>query len=290
MAFTFQKHIRTPVLSGDFSQLLMLPEIENGAYNPIFKDAHYMHKQSFFESIIENKHFALFGQRQKNMDQGLFLGTEVLLRVPTPSNPNIYLSTAYWIGFAEHIDKIEHLSLQILAQLIENSDLLNAEYAPYYVNIPPPIVSVALVEYIKNLLDKADLPPNFIGIELTERQPVTDPTSFRRGIDAFQRLSIPIALDDYGRGYATMQFLRDVPVNRVKIDQDLLHVAKTNKSQRLTLDSLLDFANAFDIEVIAEGVETEDDYAFVRKLGCDGMQGFYIDSPAMLIPIPSHLT
>jgi len=71
MPFTFEKPFRSDIAPSDLSQLMMLPEISNGTHMSILKDVHYTHKQSFFESIIANKQFALFGQRQKNMDYGV---------------------------------------------------------------------------------------------------------------------------------------------------------------------------------------------------------------------------
>eukprot|EP01035_Chromulina_nebulosa_P022666 gene22666-29351_t len=225
--------------------------------------------------------------RQWDINLRTPLGTEVLLRIPSPTDKQLYLSTSYWIDCAESNDKLEELSYKILTKLIKNTHLLNPYHIPYYINIPPPIVSVALVNHIKTLLDQVSLPYHFIGVELTERQPIIDYMQFRRGIDALQQLKMPVALDDYGRGYATMQFLRDFHVDRVKIDRGLLHDAKNNLSKRLTLVSLLDFATEFDIEVIAEGVETESDHAFVRKLNCDGVQGFYSGAPKILVDIVS---
>ncbi|MES2252401.1 MAG: EAL domain-containing protein [Pseudomonadota bacterium] len=251
----------------------------------ILKKNTYTYDHTYFDSILADESFALFEQRQWNIDLRTPLGTEILLRIPNANASQFYLSTAYWIDFAESTHKLEELSYKILSKLLRNAHLLNPVHAPYYVNIPPPIVSVALVDHLKTLLDQARLPYNFIGIELTERQPILNPIAFRRGIDTLQKLGMPVALDDYGRGYATMQFLRDVRVDRVKIDRGLLHDAKVSLSQRLTLVSLLEFASEFEIEVIAEGVEIESDYDFARQLGCDGLQGFYIDSPKMLIPV-----
>lgn len=245
----------------------------------------YTENADLFDYILKSEQFSLFEQRQWNMDLRTPIGTEVLLRVPNANDTQLYLSTSFWIEFAESTGKLEELSYKIIGKLLKNAHLLNPLHAPYYVNMPPPAVSVALVDHIKMLLDRASLPYNFIGIELTERQPILDMAQFKRGIDALQLLKIPVALDDYGRGYATMQLLRDLHVDRVKIDRGLLHDAKVNLSKRLTLVSLLDFATEFGIEVIAEGVEIESDYDFVCQLGCDGIQGFYIDSPKMLIPV-----
>ena len=248
----------------------------------LVRDQH-MHDLNYMDRILANEQFSLFEQRQWNLDLRTPLGTEILLRISNVNDNQLYLSTAYWVEFAESTNKLEELSYKIVSKLLRNAHLLNPLHAPYYVNMPPPIISVALVDHLKTLLDKARLPYNFIGIELTERQPILDSIQFRRGIDALQLLKMPVALDDYGRGYATMQFLRDMHVDRVKIDRGLLHDAKVNLSQRLTLVSLLDFAAEFNIQVIAEGVENESDYDFVRQLGCDGLQGFYVDSPQMLI-------
>ena len=239
----------------------------------------------YLNYIIQKQHFALFEQRQWDINLEKPMGTEVLLRIPSATDDQIYLSSSFWIDFAESNDKLEELSYKIITKLIKNLHLLDICHAPYYVNIPPPIISTTLVEHIKTQLDQLHLPYHLIGIELTERQPIVDFMNFRQGIDALHQLKIPVALDDYGRGYATMHFLRDLRVNRIKIDRGLLHDAKKNLSKRLILVSLLDFATEYNIQVIAEGVETEADHFFARQLNCDGVQGFYSGEPTMLVDV-----
>ncbi len=244
-----------------------------------------MLKNTHFQFVLQNNHFCLFEQKQWSIDLSTPMGTEILIRVPDPHHKTEYLSTIEWIHFAEQQPQIELLTLKIIEKLLRNAHKLDPVFAPYYINVPPPVITCAFVNQLKLRLDQAGIPYNFIGIELTERLPVLDVNAFQLGADALQILGIPLALDDYGQGYATMHFLKDLKVDRVKIDRTLLRLAKNNHTERLTLLSLLDFATEFNVEVIAEGIETETDYQFACHLKCDGLQGYHIDLPKMLIPI-----
>jgi EAL domain-containing protein (putative c-di-GMP-specific phosphodiesterase class I) len=237
----------------------------------------------YFKKILQTQHFDLFGQKQWSMDLKHVLSTEILLRIPHPRDSGVYLSPTYWVDLAVSLDLLADLTDIILKKIISSALQLDPLYAPYYINVPPPLVSPDFVDVFNNLLMHYSVSPQFVGIEFTERHPVVDRQAFCQGIDMLDKMNVPTALDDFGRGYATMQFLRDLRVNRVKIDQSLLQEAKTSPIERLTLLSLLDFSAEFDIEVIAEGVETQDDFAFAQHIGCHGVQGFFCDHPICLI-------
>jgi EAL domain-containing protein (putative c-di-GMP-specific phosphodiesterase class I) len=81
-----------------------------------------------------------------------------------------------------------------------------------------------------------------------------------------------------------MRFLRDLHIDRVKIDQKLLRGARRHPKRRLALTSLLEFATDFGLEVLAEGIETKADFEFAEALNCDGVQGFYLDHPTVFLP------
>ncbi len=255
------------------------------------KESQLTRDLAYLDTIIQNEDFALFEQRQWDLDQRRIIGTEVLLRIPTPSNKDIFLDTNYWVSLAESKGRLKDLTHKVLEKLIRNGNTLfqqnvsSHQIIPCYVNVPPPLVSFEFVDYLKNLLDHNRLPYHFIGIELTEREPINDFIQFRRGFDALNQLKIPVALDDFGQGYSTMNFLRDIRVDRVKIDGSLLHEARSDLSKRMTLLSLLNFAMQHKIEVIAEGIENDDDYLFVRQLGCTGLQGFHIEAPRILVSV-----
>jgi EAL domain-containing protein (putative c-di-GMP-specific phosphodiesterase class I) len=238
---------------------------------------------SIIQKVLLEKSFDLFGQIQRSMDFERILGTEVLLRVPHPLENDAYLSTAYCIDMAYALGLLTDLTHAIFEKVIDNVEALDHRQSPYYINVPPPVVDAEFVDKIASALHRKKLPMNFIGIELTEKQAVLDWRAFGAGVDRLRELGIPLALDDYGRGYATMQFLRDVRVDRVKIDKGLLHEAKQDHGQHFILTSLVDFASEFDMEVIAEGIEDQNDFDFAKKIGCHGIQGFFKDEPKALV-------
>ena len=247
--------------------------------------------QRLFMIKIAFSFFALFSQEQHYINQdlpyksGKSAGTELLIRVPDPAHNGAYLNTEEFIIQTARNGQLRELTTHIIDKVIRNAHLLDTTKAPYYINVPPPLISPTFAKELAIKLSNAGLPSNLIGIELTEREAILDQKLFNAGMKELQQLGIPLALDDYGRGLATRDFLTDLPVGRVKIDRGALCDAQKNSDlkQQLRLD--IEFMHKAGMEVIAEGIETEDDCTFAMNLGCDGIQGYFFDRPKMLIPV-----
>ena len=123
------------------------------------------------------------------------------------------------------------------------------------------------------------LTPDRIEIEITESLLITrdDPA-----IDTARELSkagFPIALDDFGTGYASLNYLRKLPLNRVKIDKEFTRDSVTHADCAAIVVSVVQLARTLGLEVTAEGVETEEQLAFLRSIGCGAAQGYLISRP-----------
>lgn len=130
-------------------------------------------------------------------------------------------------------------------------------------------------------LTKADLDPRFITLEITETMLMVGDSVFIRDLlTALRRTGMRIALDDFGTGYSSLSHLRDFPIDRVKIDSSFIGKVCSDNQTRLIVQAMVVMARNLGIEVIAEGIETEDQRKMLIELGCFYGQG-YLFSPAL---------
>lgn len=234
------------------------------------------------KDVIEGKNFTLHQQHIWSITLDHILGTELLLRFDSDIKKNT--NTAQWIKIAEDCDLLQALTFEILKKIVRHQDFLQKKHAPYFINISPPVLTLDFVKKIQCLFEEYNFNPARIGVEFTERQPILDICVFQKVHQILKTMGVKTALDDYGCGFSTMNFLTIVPVDCVKIDQSILYDARNDTQKNNFLMSLINCAHLYKAQIIAEGVETQNDYEFAKSLGCHGIQGFYKDHPNLFIP------
>lgn len=241
-----------------------------------------------YKNVISRSCFALFAQEQRydNISKfGKSAGTELFIRVPSPNEKDTYINTEDFIIHMSESGQLGRLTTKIIEKVIRNAAVLDRSQAPYYINVPPPLITPAFAKELALKLKQADLSTDLIGIEFTEREAILNRSNFDAGVAELKRIGITLALDDYGKGISTREFLTGLPVDRVKIDRSLLCDAQKDETKANQLQTDIQYMKKRGIEVIAEGIETADDYTFALNLGCDGIQGYFFDKPKMLIPV-----
>lgn len=244
-----------------------------------------------YQDVIFHSCFALFSQEQQYINNkatqklSRSAGTELFIRVPNPNKSDTYLNTEDFIIHVNQTGQLGALTTKIIEKIIRHAALLEHSHAPYYINVPPPLVTPAFAEELATKLEQANLPAHLIGIEFTEREAILDRINFDAGVAELKRMGISLALDDYGKGNSTREFLIGLPVDRVKIDRSLLCDAQNDEIKAAQLRTDIAYMKKNGMEVIAEGIETADDYTFALNLECDGVQGYFFDRPKVLIPV-----
>jgi EAL domain-containing protein (putative c-di-GMP-specific phosphodiesterase class I) len=132
------------------------------------------------------------------------------------------------------------------------------------------------------LLARHGLPPNHLTLELTETAALADTGEGLDMIARLRDLGINIAIDDYGTGQSTLEYLKKIPANEIKIDQSFVKGIVDNRSDRLMVQSTISLAHSLDRKVVAEGVEHRDVLEALADFGCDIAQGFAIGRPMSL--------
>lgn len=141
------------------------------------------------------------------------------------------------------------------------------------------LVDLHLVDEVRQVLRRWDLPPGSIELEITESSIMTDPARARRTLHDLSAMGIRLSIDDFGTGYSSLAYLQQLPVREVKIDRSFIRDLARNPSDRVIVESTIYMASRLGLEVTAEGVEDEETLDLLRDLGCHHAQGFFIGRP-----------
>jgi EAL domain-containing protein (putative c-di-GMP-specific phosphodiesterase class I) len=149
-----------------------------------------------------------------------------------------------------------------------------------YVNVSArQLVSRGFADTVSSVLDETGTPPGAVTLEVTETVFVDDERRAVAVLDDLKALGVVLALDDFGTGYSSLSYLRRFPVDVLKIDQDFIgQLGRGGRSSKI-VSAVVDLAHALGMTVVAEGVETVEQYREVAALGCESSQGYYFARP-----------
>jgi diguanylate cyclase (GGDEF)-like protein len=136
-----------------------------------------------------------------------------------------------------------------------------------------------LVEQVERALNETGCPPELIEVEVTESIAMKNADRSVAALQAFRRLGMGVALDDFGTGYSSLAYLRQFPLDRLKMDRAFIKEMTAGDNSRTMVDSIISLSHSLGLEVCAEGVETPEQIAILRSLSCDLLQGFGLARP-----------
>ncbi len=136
-----------------------------------------------------------------------------------------------------------------------------------------------LVDTVAHAIQRYGIPPHALELEITESCLMTDVDENSEVLYALDRLGVNLALDDFGTGYSCLRYLKDLPVDTVKIDKSFIATVTTDASDASVVEAIIALAHRLGIRVIGEGVENEDQLDFIRQRDCDLAQGHYFSEP-----------
>jgi diguanylate cyclase (GGDEF)-like protein/PAS domain S-box-containing protein len=136
------------------------------------------------------------------------------------------------------------------------------------------------LRHVERALDSSALTPKFLTLELTESTLLRSDERISETLEAIKDLGVVLALDDFGTGYASLSYLRQFPIDVVKIDRSFTANAGSQDGDLVLLKGIIDLGHALQLNLVAEGIETSQQHSIVRKLGCHQAQGFYFGRPS----------
>jgi EAL domain-containing protein (putative c-di-GMP-specific phosphodiesterase class I) len=136
-----------------------------------------------------------------------------------------------------------------------------------------------LVSYTWAALMAAELPPGMLCLEITESGLMDDPKSAQSTLRKLRDLGIETSIDDYGTGYSSLAYIKQLAVNELKIDRAFVSGMEADKRNAAIVRSTIELGHNLGLTVVAEGVETEHELAQLRRFGCDVAQGYHLGRP-----------
>ena len=240
--------------------------------------------QMTISSDINNgfENFMLYYQPLTNARTGILEGAEALLRWMKPSgepeNPEKVVAAL------EANDQMAQVGQWILNEAIRQCAEWISKGAPgdFYVHInatADDLITEDYVSRVKAALERHKLPPENILIELTESSVLKDMATCRKNIELLHENNIRTALDDFGSGYSSFDYLKELPVDEIKIDKMFVDDMLTNKFDNTFISAMTMLAHSIGKGVVVEGVENEQQYLMLRDMDADVIQGYYFDRP-----------
>jgi len=132
---------------------------------------------------------------------------------------------------------------------------------------------------LTDLVDRYDLDPSLLHLEITETAFISNPEDINRLVDRLQAAGFHVELDDFGSGYSSLNTLKDMMVDTIKLDMKFLQGGRNEGRRGRILDAVVRMADVLGINTIAEGVEAKEQADFLESLGCHKLQGFYFAKP-----------
>jgi len=225
--------------------------------------------------------FRLNYQPQVDLNSGRVVGAEALIRWRDPElgevSPGQFIPVAEETGFIVAIgDWVLSQAMRQAAQWHERGFGL-----PIAVNVSAlQFQQAQFTDRVASMLAVSGLPPRLLELELTESILVRDADEALHRLQALHRLGVQLAIDDFGTGYSSLSYLKRFPIKKLKIDRSFVRGLPTDESDAGIVRAILQMARALGMDVIAEGVETEPQRAFLQAEGCAQFQGF-LYSPAI---------
>ncbi len=142
---------------------------------------------------------------------------------------------------------------------------------------------------IEETLRAAGFPPSALTIEITEGAFVQEPDRVRRTLETLRALGVQVALDDFGTGYSSLSYLKDLPVDMLKIDRSFVSDLPASEASMAIVAAAIELSHRLGLSVVAEGVETDEQYDCLEELGCDLIQGFVVSPPVAASALASMM-
>ena len=261
---------------------------ENGRNNFKFfeqgMNVRAVQRQSIEASLrraLERQEFVLYYQPKINLRSGAIVGVEALIRWQHPERG--LLLPEQFVPIAEDCGLILPIGRWVLRESCRQVRAwLQAGLPPITLAVNTSALEFRAKDFLENIcaiLEQTRLEPRYLELELTESILMRDAESTATLLHALADLGVKLAIDDFGTGYSSLSYLRKFPINTLKIDQSFVSQLTSNPDDAAIAMAVIGLGKSLKQRVIAEGVETAEQYAFLLTQQCDEGQGYYFGRP-----------
>lgn len=230
---------------------------------------------------IKNNGFEMYYQPQYDFYHNKFRGFEALIRWYDEELG--WISPAAFIPIAEENEDIVEIGEWVLREVCRTW----VKWKKLYGHAGIVSVNVSAVQLtkpnfvglVKEIIQEYKINPNELELEITESVFINDTVSIIETLNQLKEIGVNLSLDDFGTGYSSLTYLKDLPIDTLKIDRSFINDITVNNRQAEITDALIELVHKLNIETIAEGVETKEQYDFLRYMKCDNIQGYFTGKP-----------
>jgi diguanylate cyclase (GGDEF)-like protein/PAS domain S-box-containing protein len=230
---------------------------------------------------LENNEFSLHYQAKVDFRSGSITGVEALLRWHTPALGSV--SPAQFIPLAEETGLIVPIGMWVLREACAQNMAWQREGLPAIrmsVNLSMRQMNDDdLIQEIEKVLLDTGMPPNLLELEVTESTIMQNSERAVMVLTAIKALGVRLAIDDFGTGYSSLAHLKRFPIDTLKVDRSFIREVPRDAEDRAITEAIIAMGKTLSLTVVAEGVETPEQQAFLRERSCDEMQGYYFSTP-----------
>lgn len=232
---------------------------------------------------IGTKQLQLYYQPIFKTQDGELYGAEALIRWKHPERGLI--PPAEFIPIAEDSDLILQLGEWVLEEAVKTAAHWNKvnKKGEFHIAVnmssrqfQQDSTSTVLAE---KFLAEFNLPPHLLNLEITESLMMEDRYLVINKLNALDKLGVRLSIDDFGTGYSSLSYIRRFPINTIKIDKSFIHDITIDSDDASLITAIIAMAKGLDMNVVAEGVETAEQYRFLQDQNCDFVQGYYFCKP-----------
>ncbi|WP_234484251.1 putative bifunctional diguanylate cyclase/phosphodiesterase [Noviherbaspirillum pedocola] len=246
---------------------------------------------SALRAAIEREEFVLHYQPQLDLDSGRVIGTEALIRWRHPEMGLVYPDR--FIGIAEETGLIVAIGDWVLRTACQETKRLQGLGHPdlrVAVNLSArQFARSDLAHGIEAALQDSGLEPCCLEIEITESLMMHDVDGAIGSLRALKDLGVRLSIDDFGTGYSSLAYLKRFPIDNLKIDRSFVSDIVSGHEEAAIVSSIISLAHNLRLQVTAEGVETEEQLAYLRNRRCNKMQGYLFSKPVPAEMLPALL-
>jgi len=231
---------------------------------------------------LEHEEFQLHYQPKLNLTTGNIVGVEALIRWVHPEKGMI--SPAEFIPLAEETGLIIPIGEWVLRTACRQNKIWQEA------GMPPIIMSINfsvrqlyqpnLIEMIETILKETGMSPEYLDIEITESM-LIDSEQGMKALQKLKKIGVQISLDDFGTGYSSLQYLKNYPIDKLKIDQSFVRSSTFDKYDETIVQTIIIMAHQLGLEVVAEGVELKEHLALLQRNSCNEAQGYLFSKPLL---------
>ncbi len=229
---------------------------------------------------IENNQLLMHYQPKVDLKTRRVVGAEALVRWQHPRDGLV--PPVEFIPIAEHTGLIRPLGLWTLNTALLQCRVWHQKGLELNVAVnlaPDNLQDEALFDTIVKLLGGSDALPHWLTVEVTESAVMDDPARAKTVLTRLHELGVRIAIDDFGTGYSSLAYLKELPVDEVKVDRSFVREMAVNERDACIVRAVIDLGHNLGLRVVAEGVEDRETVDLLTSLGCDLVQGFYYSPP-----------